>query len=173
MFSAVVCLCGCKAQPNQVVNAFFDALVNKDLRRAGCYCTPALRASFPDAPYALRVFNYDVKRIDWDFRELQAVPDGMVAMVAVSVTRTRPPPCKQQGFLRLELRKNDGRWYIDSIECAVPHYEEFVTEPSKGQGRGPLDMGMNRPRWHVVRHVEEPFSNFVARCDCYCASWVQ
>jgi len=169
-FSAVVLICGCRVKPAETINSFFEAVADKNLNHAATFCTESFRENFTNIPSALRNFNYSIKNINWDMQDMYVQTNGLLAKIYVSVERDWPMPARLQALLAVSLVKENGVWYISSVQSAVPEYIEFTTEPQNADKY--YLFTLVRPRWIIEKHINEPLSSFIKEYDRCCYSWL-
>ena len=165
----LLCFGGCEVRPNEVVNSFLELIEKKEINQAGNFCTTALRNSLNKFPYAFSSFKYEIKKIEFDFKDLQKTKDGLVAIVHVKVNRSNPPPPKQSGLIKIYLKKFNDKWFINSINIETDNivYNKKPVEGIKPQRPN------GRPFWIMIQNFSGSVSNFVFKYDNYCKEWQQ
>jgi len=170
LFSAIVLLCGCQVKPAETINSFFEAVADKNLNHAATFCTKSFRENFTDLPSALKNFNYSVKKINWDLQNIYVQTNGLLAKVYLSVEREWPMPGRLQALLAVDLIKENGKWYISSVQSTIPEYVEFTTEPQNTDSY--FLFTLVKPRWIIRKQINEPLSSFIKNYDKCCYSWL-
>jgi len=169
LLSLLVNLTGCQVHPNEVVKSFLELIKEKKINQAGNFCTVELRNSLRNFPYAFNSYKYAIKKIEFDFKDLQKTKDGLVAFVKVRVIRFEPPPSECQGLMSIFLKKFDNKWFINSIDINTENIEY-----NKKQVRGVKARIINaRPIWITVQEFSGSVSNFIFKYDNYCKKWEQ
>lgn len=169
-FSAIVLFCGCQVKPTETINSFFEAVADKNLNKATTFCTKSFGENFTNMPSALKNYNYSVKKINWDMQDLYVRTNGLLANVYVSVEREWPMPNIVQAFLAVDLIQKNGKWYISSIQSAIPEYVEFTAEPQNTDKY--YLFTLVKPRWMIKKQINKPLSAFIKEYDKCCYSWL-
>jgi len=168
---ALILFCGCQVKPDETVNSFLEAVADKNLNKAAIFCTKSFREEFTNLPSALKNYKYSIKKINWDLRNLYVNQNGFMADVYVSIEREQPAPRNLQALLAINLTKENGKWYISSVQSTIPEYIEFTTKQQKKEDKYFL-FTLVRPRWMIKKNINEPLSSFVKQYDRYCYSWL-
>ncbi|MCX7847602.1 MAG: hypothetical protein N2595_06215 [bacterium] len=156
---------GCEVAPEEAVNGLLRAVARGDMRRAGMYCMPSLRAALTNFPGCTQLLRYSVLSLRWEVQNLYAATNGMLAVVPFVCVRETPPPNITKGALYVHLVEDDGVWRALAIEVDVPEYVEFVTTP---QGNGQYSMwSLTKPRWECKQTVRESLPVFARRVEAY------
>ena len=169
LFSMLLCLGGCEVHPNEVVKSFLESIEKKEINQAENFCTVPLRNSLKNFPYAFNSYKYAIKKIEFDFKDLQKTKNGLVAFVQVRILRFEPPPFECQGLMSIHLKKFDNKWFINSIDINT-EIMEYNKKPEEGIKPQMLNA---RPVWITVQEFSGPASNFVFKYDKYCKEWEQ
>ena len=170
LFAAIIPLCGCQVKPDETVNAFFEAVADKNLNKAATFCTKSFRDKFTNLPSAFRNYNYSIKKINWKLRNLYVNQNGFIADTYVSIEREWPMPARVQAILSIDLIKEKGKWFISSVQSTIPEYIEFTTKPQNDDRY--FLFSLVRPRWMIEKHINEPLPTFVKQYDKCCYSWL-
>jgi len=170
LIAVIISLSGCQVKPADAVNSFFKAVADKDLNVAASFCTKTFSDKFTNLPSALKNYNYSMKKINWDLKNLYVKKNGMLAEVYLSIEREWPVPARLQAILAVDLINQKGKWYISSIQSTIPDYVEFTTKPQNDDKY--FLFTLIRPRWVLKKSVNEPLPLFVKRYDKTCYSWL-
>ncbi len=166
----VMCVLGaCDVAPEEAVDGMLRAVARGDVRRAGQYVTPELRAALCNKPGCADVVRYRLRSLRWDVQNLYATTNGMLAVVPFASVRETPPPPVLQGVLLVHLVDDGGVWRAAAIEVDIPEYVEFVTTP---QGGDEFSMwSMTKPRWERKQSLRERLPDFAQRMETYWRSF--
>jgi len=169
--SVALMLGACSVAPEDAVEGLLRAAARGDVRTAGMYCTPALRAALSNAPGSAHVLRYGLQSLRWNVQNLYAATNGMLAVVPFMALRESPPPQVMQGVLLVQLAQERGVWRAAAIEVDVPEYVEFVTTPHGGDEF--TMWSMTKPRWEKKQAVREPLPDFAQRIEAYGRSFAE
>lgn len=164
------CMLGaCSVAPEEAVDGMLRAVARGDVRRAGLYCMPALRAALSNAPGCADLVCYSLRTLRWNVQNMYAATNGMLAVVPFVSMRETPPPGVLQGVLLVHMVDDGGVWRAAAIEVDIPEYVEFVTTP---QGGDEFTMwSMTKPRWQRKQAVRESLPAFAQRMEAYWRSF--
>jgi len=169
LLSLLLNLAGCEVRPNEIIKSFLESIEEKKINQAGSFCTVELRNSLKKFPYAFNSYKFAIKKIEFDFNDLQKTKDGLVALVQVKANRSEPPPQKQNGLMSIYLKKIENKWFINSINIDTVNIQ-YNKKPVKGVKPQMIN---SRPFWVTVQELSGPISNFVYKYDNYCKEWEQ
>ena len=170
LVSNLLFFAGCEVHPNETVNSFLNSVKEKKIEQAGKYCTAGLRGSLNNFPSALKNYKYGIKKINFEFNDLQKTKDGLVALIKVKVDeRNWPPPKVQYGLMRIYLEKSNKRWYINSIDVETDLIE-FKKHPVPGVK--PKEFN-DRPFWILSQRFSGSLSNLLYKYNNACLEWEQ
>jgi len=159
----------CSVAPEEAVDGMLRAVARGDVRRAGLYCMPALRAALSNAPGCADLVRYSLRTLRWNVQNMYAATNGMLAVVPFVSMRETPPPGVLQGVLLVHMVDDGGVWRAAAIEVDIPEYVEFVTTP---QGGDEFTMwSMTKPRWQRKQAVRESLPAFAQRMEAYWRSF--
>lgn len=169
MLVVACALSACRIKPEEAVDGLMRATARGDMRRAGEYCMPALRAALTNLPGCADLLRYRVRTLRWDVQNIYAATNGLLAVVPFVSVRETPPPNVLQGVLLMHLVNDRGLWRAAAIEVDIPEFIEFVTTP---QGGDEFSMwSMTRPRWQKKHALREPLPVFAQRMEAYWRSF--
>lgn len=162
-------LSACRIEPEEAVDGLMRATARGDVRRAGEYCMPAVRAALTNVPGCADLLRYRLRTLRWDVQNMYAATNGLLAVVPFVSVRETPPPSVLQGVLLMHLVDDRGIWRVAAIEVDIPEFVEFVTTP---QGGEEFSMwSMTRPRWERKHALREPLPVFAQRMELYWRSF--
>lgn len=159
----------CSVAPEEAVDGMLRAAARGDVRRAGLYCVPALRAALTNAPGCADLLRYSVRTLRWDVQNMYAATNGMLAVVPFVSVRETPPPSVLQGVLLVHMVYDGGAWRATAMEVDIPEYVEFVTTPHSGDAFSMWSM--TKPRWEQKQALREGLPAFAQRMEAYWRSF--
>ena len=170
LFAVLISISGCQVKPDETINSFFEAVANKDLNKASTFCTKSFRDKFTNLPSAFKNYNYSIKSINWELKDLYVKPNGLIAKTYVSVKRDWPLPAIVKAIFTIDLSKENGKWYISDVQSTIPEYIDFTSDPQDDDKY--YLFTLVRPRWLVEKQINEPLTSFVKQYDECCYSWL-
>jgi hypothetical protein len=116
---------------NDVLDTFFTAVADRDIRLAACFLSPELQQAVTNVPYARDAYLYRIHRITWDINNMYVSREGVVCAAITTIEWKGTEPVSQKVLLLLNLNKQqpENRWYISGITVQGQFQDQVISEP--------------------------------------------
>lgn len=114
-----------------VLDAFFTAVADRDVRLAACYLSPELQQAVTNVPYARDAYLYRINRITWDINNIYVSREGLVCAAVTTIEWKGTEPVSRQILLLVNMQKlpPGNRWYVSGITVQGQFQNQVINEP--------------------------------------------